>query len=613
VIYRFDRFQADDTAFRLTADGAPVALEPKVLRLLLYLIQNRGRLVRKQELLDGVWQETAVSENALTRSIGLLRKALHDDSREPRFIETVPTAGYRFIAQVETISPPQASAEPAAFVLQSVPTAAQPAPPAAAKRRILRLGAIVCCGLLLLAAVFWGVAARLRPAPAIRSLAVLPLTNLSGDPSQDYFADGMTDELITQFAHIPNLRVVSRTSVMADRGAKRPLPEIARALGVDAIVEGSTVRSGDRVRITAQLIDARTDRHLWAQSFEGSANDVLGLQDSVAQQIATKARLVLLPAPPRRKGNPMAEDAILRGRYFFNKQDFSHSLEYFERAISLDPNDAEAYAGYATTLDAVAAFGMERPVEAMPKALAAAQRAIELDPNSGEAYTELGSIQTIFTWDWAAAEENLKRGISLSPNDSIAEFKYAIYLDATGQPQDAVAHMKRALDLDPLSFLMNRRMGATLYLAREYDAALTQLQRAAEMEERPASVERYVSRVYEGKGERDLAVQHDLLALRADFPAVGTAALSSAYARSGWRGYWSARANALRNAAADPCKAYEIGTDQLRAKDTEPAFQELGKAVDEHCFPVALMRVDPVLDGVRGDPRYAALLQRMHP
>jgi TolB-like protein/DNA-binding winged helix-turn-helix (wHTH) protein len=605
VIYRFGRFQADDTAFRLSADGAPVPVEPKALRLLLYLLHNRGRLVRKQELLDAVWAEAAVSESALTRLIGMLRKALEDDSREPRFIETVPTAGYRFIAEVETGAE---SSAPAAVAGMELEARAQ----SRLRPSLLRAVVLGVFCLVVLAGGSWFAVARLHSRPAIHSLAVLPLANLSGDPSQDYFADGMTDELITQLAHVPNLRVVSRTSVMVDKKANKPLPEIARELGVDAIVEGSTVRSGDRVRITAQLIDAHTDRHLWAQSFEGSASDVLGLQDSVAQQIASKASLVLLPPAPRRNVNPAAQDAYLRGRYFFNKQDLARSMESFQRAISLDPNDASAYAGYATALDGATAFGLARPEDAMPRALEAARHAIELDPNNAEAYTELGSVQTIYTWEWAAAEENLNRGISLNPNDSVAEFKYAVYLDAVGRPLDAVAHMNRALQLDPLSFIINRRLGATLYLARQYDAALTQLERAAEMEDRPGSVENYISLIYEMKGERELAVQHDLAALNAEQPGFDVTGLRAIFQQKGWQAYWRARSQRLLAAPAEPCTGYEIGVDDVRVNDLDHAFESFGHAVDDHCFYMALVGVDPLLDSVRNDARYAALLRRIH-
>jgi TolB-like protein/DNA-binding winged helix-turn-helix (wHTH) protein/Tfp pilus assembly protein PilF len=607
-MYRFDRFQADEDGFRLVADGVQVALEPKALRVLLYLIKNRGRLVRKQELLDAVWGEAAVTESALTRSIGLLRKTLEDDSRDPRFIETVPTAGYRFIAEVEVV----AEIQPAA-IAEARPTA--PVPAAAGGvlswQRNLRLGLLAGACVVLLAVAAWLLVRRIHSARGIHSLAVLPLDNLSGDPSQEYFADGMTDELTTQLARIPNLRVVSRTSVTATKGSGRSLPEIARELDVDAIVEGSTVRSGDRIRITAQLIDARTDRHLWAQSFEGPAADVLSLQDDVAQQIATQARLVLTPASPRRPLNPAAHDAYLRGRYFFNKQDIAHSLESYQRAIALDPEYASAYAGYASALDAGSAFGIGTPAEFMPKALTAAQRAIQLDPQNGEAYTALGSVQTIYEWDWTAAEQNLARGIALNPNDSIAEFKYAVYLDAVGHPQGAVTHMRRALQLDPLSFVINRRLGATLYLARQYDAAIAQLGRAAEMEDRPGSIDNYLSLIYEQKGQQDEAVRHDVAALQEGDPKVDTAALPGVYRQNGWEAYWRARSRALLTIPATPCTGYEIGIDDLRVGELDHAFDSFQRAVDNRCFYMTLIRVDPLFDSVRQDPRYTALLKRM--
>jgi TolB-like protein/DNA-binding winged helix-turn-helix (wHTH) protein/Tfp pilus assembly protein PilF len=609
VIFRFDRFQADDRAFRLVADGVPVSLEPKAMRLLLYLIENRGRLVRKQELLAAVWGDASVTESSLTRSVGLLRKTLDDDSREPRFIETVPTAGYRFIAQVEIVP----EFQPGATAVPALPSAAPPLPGSGpGQRRNLRLGLTAGACTVLLIAAAWLLVRYVHSARGIHSLAVLPLDNLSGDPSQEYFADGMTDELITQLARIPNLRVVSRTSVMATKRSRRSLLDIARQLDVDAIVEGSIVRSGDRIRITAQLIDARTDRHLWAQSFEGPATDVLSLQDNVAQNIATQARLVLGPVSPQRPVNTAAHDACLRGRYFFNKQDFAHSLESFQQAIALDPGYASAYAGYASALDAGATFGIGTPEQLMPKALAAAQRAIELDPQNGEAYTALGSVQTIYEWDWPAAEQNLTRGISLNPNDSIAEFKYAVYLDAVGRPQDAVTHMRRALQLDPLSFLINRRLGATLYLARQYDAAIVQLQRAAEMENRPATIDNYMSLIYEQKGDHDEAVRRDLSALQNNYPKLDTTTLLGVYRQRGWRPYWNARTRALLTFPAIPCTDYETGIDDLRAGNLDHAFASFQHALDNRCFYMALIRVDPLFDSVRQDARYTALLKYMH-
>lgn len=617
MIYRFDPFQADDEAFRLTSGSTPVPLEPKTLRLLLFLLQNPGRLLRKQEILDAVWADTAVTENALTRSIGLLRKALDDDSRQPRFIETVPAVGYRFIADVEVFSSNRETTSPRA------PSSPRPRalgdqqkmgpPPSRLHRSLAWTTAAIATPILLIVVITLAAHSFRSPKNAIHSLAVLPLDNLSGDASQDYFAEGMTDELITELARIPSLRVVSRTSVIPQKNSRKSLPEIARELNVDAVVEGSTVRSGDRVRITAQLIDGRTDQHLWAQSFEGPAADVLSLQDSVAQQIAQQASLILIPVALRPPVNPAAHDAYLRGRYFFNKQDFAHSLEYYQQAISLDPNYASAFAGYATALEASSLFGGGLPADVMPKAFSAAQHAVQLDPQNGEAYTELGSIQTVYYWDWPAAQQNLTRGIALSPSDPIAEFKYSVYLDATGHPQEAVAHMRRAVDLDPLSFFMVRRLGVSLYLARDYDAALAQLNRAAEMEHQPESIDNYLSLVFEHKGMLDDAVDHDLAALQVEHPQLDAAALRSIYQKHGWQPYWRARTQAYISLPAGPCTPYFAGAGYLRAGDLDRSFSAFNQALDQHCpYNPAVFKVDPVFDSVRTDPRYRALLRRLN-
>ncbi len=638
AVYRFGEFSLHSGKFELCRKDRRLKLERKPLELLVLLVTRHGQIVTREEIAGRLWaQEVFVDiEHGINTAIRKIRQTLGDSPDMPQFVQTISGSGYRFIATITAIepevtvpiqapdipgeppAPPQIVVPPEIAALSEV-SAAPSIRSAVNSRHKLGLVAALCAFVLVAIAIL-----ALGPHPlaarflhrdsrvAIGSIAVLPLQNLSGDPGQEYFADGMTDELTTELAHISNLRVVSRTSVMAYKGSRSPLPEIARQLNVDAIVEGSIVRSGNRIRITAQLIDARTDRHLWAQSFEGPASDILSLQDSVAQQIATGARLVLTPPSPRPPVDPAAHDAYLRGRYFFNKQDLSHSLESFQQAIALDPTYASAYAGYASALDAAAAFGIGSPEQLMPKALAAAQRAIQLDPQNGEAYTELGSVQTIYEWDWTGAEQNLTRGISLNPNDSIAEFKYAVYLDAVGRQQDAVTHMRRALELDPLSFLVNRRMGATLYLARQYDEALAQLQRAAEMEHQPGSIDNYMSLIYEQKGDHDQAVRYDLIALHEHQPHIDTAALLRAYRQHGWQPYWRARTKGLLAASADPCTAYEVGIDDLRVDDPGHAFVSFQRALDIHCFNMALIRADPLLDSVRHDSRYTALLTRMH-
>ena len=627
AVFQFGDFSLHCGKFELSRKGRRLKLERKPLELLVLLVTKHGQIVTRDEIATCLWErEVFVDiEHGINTAIRKIRQTLGDSPDLPQFVQTISGSGYRFIATVTAVEPevtdptvsPDAPIEPPPRPpeISAAPVTSSPVKP---RGRLWLVTALLASVLAIISILTLGphpLAARFLhrdTRAAIGSIAVLPLQNLSGDPGQEYFADGMTDELITELARIPNLRVVSRTSVMADKGSRRSLPDIARQLGVDAIVEGSIVRSGDRIRITAQLIDARTDRHLWAQSFEGPASDVLTLQDGVARQIATQARLVLAPPPPRAPVNPAAHDAYLRGRYFFNKQDFTHSLESFQQAIALDPTYASAYAGYASALDAATTYNIGTPQQLMPKAIAAAQRAIQIDPQNGEAYTELGSIQTIYSWDWTAAEQNLTSGISLNPSDSIAEFKYSAYLDAVGRPQDAVAHMRRALQLDPLSFLITRRLGAALYYDRQYDAALVQLQRSAEMEQGSGSIDHYMSLTYEQKGDHDDAVRHNLIALHEDQPQLDNAALFVVYQQRGWEAYWRAHRRAMLTISANPCIAYQIGVDDLRVNELDHAFESFQHAIDNHCFDMAFIRADPLFDSIRQDSRYAALLTRMH-
>lgn len=463
----------------------------------------------------------------------------------------------------------------------------------------------------------WLVMRRMRTRGPIRSLAVLPLQNLSGDPSQDYFAAGMTDELTTDLAHIRGLRVISRTSAATVAGLHESMQQIARELNVDAVVEGSVIRSGGKVRITAQLIDARKDKHLWAASFEGRSSDILSLQDSIAGQIASQARVVLTEGEgsghPARKVNPAAYDAYLLGRYFFQKQDAQRSESYFQQAIAIDPLYASAYAGLGAALDAQSTYQTGPPDELLRKALAATERAIQLDPKNGEAYTELGSIQTLYQWNWPAAEQNLLRGIALNPSYALGEMKYAVYLDATGHPDEAVAHMRRAVDLDPMSFFMRRRLGATLYLARHYDEALTELNRAAEMEpEKSWSFDGWMSLTYEMKGMQKEAVQEDLAALKIVRPKLDTADLNHVYDTRGWQAYWLARVDTLRPYANEECVPYDLATAYIRVGDHDHAFHFLKQAADQHCVEVLWFKTDPMLDPIRSDPRFDGLLRMIN-
>ncbi|HUX43659.1 MAG TPA: hypothetical protein VMV57_02815 [Terracidiphilus sp.] len=395
------------------------------------------------------------------------------------------------------------------------------------------------------------------------------------------------------------------------------MPEIANALKVDAVVEGSVVRAGDMVRITAQLIDARTDRHLWAQSFEGRANDILALQDTISEEIAAQTKVTLQSKTRAGKSqqsvNPAAYDAYLRGLFFFQKQDFDHSVASFHQAIAIDPAYSAAYAELATALDAQSIFHEGSPKVEMEQALAYAKRAIQLDPENGMAYTELGSIQTVYSWDWPAAEQNLLRGISLSPSSSIGEMKYAVYLDAVGRPEEAVEHMRRSLDLDPMSFFMTRRLGVTLYLARHYRESLATLNEAAEMEpEQGGSFDNWLGAVYEMEGRRDEAVRDDIAALHMERPSADTDLLEQVYRRDGWKAYWRARLDGERPYAAEQCVPYSMALSSMRIGDDDGAFVLFNRALDQHCYAAIYLKSDPRLDPIRGDARFVALLRRIN-
>jgi len=493
------------------------------------------------------------------------------------------------------------------------------APTAEARNGHLKMRAgILACLLALVVVAGWFLQKRLREVKPIRSIAVLPLQNLSGDPQQEYFADGMTDELITELARIPNLHVVSRTSVMRDKGSGKSLRQIAQELGVDAIIEGSVVRADGRVRITTQLIDARDDKHLWAQSFEGHLSDVLSLQDDVAREIAYQTKTALTPSVQSQLAipkhvNPDAHDAYLRGRFFVERRDGKTAASYFHKAVSLNPEYAAAHAGLAEALITMHEAGGAPVNEVMPDAIAAAKRAIELDPNDGEGYTALGTIDTVFLWDWDAAERNLRRGIELSSNSALAEIRYAIYLTVQARSEEAVVHMRTAVELDPLSFFANRYLGSTLYFSRHYDEALAALVRASEIApDGAAAVEGWVSNIYEVEGKYDQSVAAELKGIGGYATPQQINLLRSAYEKSGWKGYREAHLQYSLSKAGHQCNSYDIAEDYRALGRVDEAFYWFDRAFDERCIFMMALKADPKHDGIRSDPRYHELLRRMN-
>lgn len=610
-VYRFEGFTLDLETMRLRRDGQDVALEPKSFYLLEFLILHRDRVVSKEEIFRAIWKDVVVTDNALTRAITQIRKALNDDPRNPRFIETVPTVGYRFTAALEPASAQSPAGQPPESPAPAERSTRQPVSKAV---RVALLAVSICA--VIAASGGWWLAHSARSLD-IHAMAVLPLTNVSGDPKQDYFAEGTTDELVTQLARIPNLRIADLNSTRQDGPTQKPLRQIAAELHVDAIVEGSVLRSGDNVRINTRLIDVRNNKHLWANSFEGNAANILALEDEVAAEIASHAKLALTndPASPQRGNgqlNPAAHDAYLRGLYYYDRRDPIKSAEAFQAAVEADPNYALAYAGLAKAL-LNKGFGHGSINEMAAKCTEYAQKALALDPNLAEGYAALGLLDVTYTWDWASADRNLHKALGLNPNSTATIVAYAMYLDNMNRPEEAVEQMRHAVELEPLSFFMARHFGSTLYFARRYDEALQQLQHAGEMQpELPDVVDNWLTWIYDKKGMHDESVSSDLRFEAQYYPESAIGQLRSIYQQQGWRAYWRARLGYVHDPQRGGCAYYETSTIYTRLGERDRAFADLEKAVQGRCFWITQLAIDPLYDGIRDDPRYKALMREVN-
>ena len=466
---------------------------------------------------------------------------------------------------------------------------------------------------------------RLRsraPAPTgIRSIAVLPLENLSGDASQNYFADGMTDELITDLAQISALRVISRTSVMVYKGARKPLPQIARELNVDAVVEGTVLRSGDQVRITAQLIEAATDKHLWSQSYEGELRDTLALQNRVANAIADQIRINLTPQEEAalknvKVVNPESYESYLKGRYFWNKrtaEGLKAALAYFKQAIEEDPNSARAYSGLADTYALLGdwQYAVMTPKEAFPKAKAAAIKALELDSTLGEAHNSLAFALDGFDWDFDSGGKEFRRAIELNPGYATAHHWYAWHLSLLDRFDDAIAEMRKAENLDPLSLIINSDLAELLVLAHSYDESIQQSRKTIEMDPNFALAHNQLAQAYLQKQMYPEAIAELQMAVRLSGGSpTFIANLARAYVASGKKSEAVSLLSDLKK-RSNPVhsNAAEIAMIYASLGDKDQAMTWLEKGYDERFNPGVLLR--PGFDPLRSDSRFQNLVHRI--
>jgi len=641
-IIKFEGFELDLSTYELRRAGRVLKLERIPMEVLLLLIEQREQLIAREQIVERVWGHGVFldTDNSINGAIRKIRQVLKDDPERPRFIQTVTGRGYRFIAPVASDGQSGRSraegipsAVPRMIESQTPELSALSWPVKAAPTRVKRtnhrlavsltLSALVAIGSALwLARTTW---LRTSAAPPIRSIAVLPLDNLSGDPSQDYFVDGMTDELITDLAKISALRVTSRTSVMRYRGTKKSLPEIARELDVDGIVEGSVMRSGNRVRITAQLLHAPRDQHLWAETYERDLGDVLRLQSEVAQAIARQVRAQL--TPQQQAGfrsapvvKPEAYEAYLRGRYYLSNQftmaqPLNMAKSYFEESIRKDPSFALAYSGLADSYVYLAFFGqgLLPPDRAYRSAKEALRKAVELDDSIGEAHDTLGLLSWRFEWNWDAAEREFNHAIALAPSYSCAHEDRAEYLSFMGRRAEALAEIAKSNELDPGPSSAMTESGA-YYQLRDYESLVESSRRGVASYPNEWVEHHSLGVGYEGTGKRLEAISEYQKAIEmSNGDQDATASLAHAYAVIGRR----AEAEKIlrdfeRKSKGGYVSPYTIATVYAGLGEKDKAFEFLERAYQERSLDISWhLKADLRIDNLRSDPRFQDLVRRV--
>jgi|HubBroStandDraft_3_1064219.scaffolds.fasta_scaffold10398_2 TolB-like protein/DNA-binding winged helix-turn-helix (wHTH) protein len=649
----FGAFQLDAAAGKLFKNGIPLKLQPQPFRVLLLLAERSGAVVTREEIQRCLWGDSTFVdfERGINFSINQIRGVLNDKAGKPGFIETLPRIGYRFIPPVVADGPnastTHTSCEPIpsrqvyewpahnsttfarASAATEIPVSIRRASSAWWKRNYLRTVTVTAVVVVVVVLIAWmlrrdRVSQSLRPASDMavaRSLAVLPLENLSGISEQDYFADGMTDALITSLGQIGALRVISRTSVMQYKGIHKPLPQIARELNVDTVVEGTVLRSGDRVRITAQLIQAATDKHLWAESYEGDLRDVLGLQNGVASAIAKQILVRLTPQQETRLGRTYpvsahAYELYLKGEFFLNRftpSTVSQSISYFQQAIDNDPNYPPAYIGMAAAYHVLGNMAIIPKKVSYPKAKLLVAKALELDPQSAGAHAEWAWGLLYYDFDFVTAGQEFSHAVELNPNSPDGHQGSGNYYATRGQLQQAVLEMQHARDLDPLSLMVNTDLCMVLYFARRYDEALAQCKTTLELDPRSSPALRQFGAVYAAKGmglEASLAFLQ-AHALEGDSPAM-IAAIRRGEKASGLRGHWQVWLKSMRQEIDDgKVDPIDVAVAYAYSGNDDKALVWLERSFEARCYGVTYLGVDPTFDGLRSNPRFVSLLRRI--
>jgi TolB-like protein/DNA-binding winged helix-turn-helix (wHTH) protein len=617
-IVRFGVYDVDLSAQVLRKRGVRIKLQPKPFHVLRTLLENAGNLTSREELKKLLWApETFVDfDHGLNTAVNKIREALNDPADNPRFIETLPN-GYRFIAAVDPplVSPGIEHSHPP----EQVPDLSK------IHRWGLHLGAIaasvICLVVVSLLVILYRDSIFSRPPSTIRSIAVLPLRNLSGDPTQDYFTDSMTDELITLIAQISSLQVASAASVLPYKNTNIRVLDLGRALKVDAFVEGSVLRSGDEVRISAQLIDAKTDRHIWAEDYQGDMREVLVLQSNIASAIATKIQARITPVERSRLSqahqvDPRAYDAYIKGRGYWSRSktfgaqadDLEKSGEAFRLAILYDPNYALAYSGLANYYGYMAGDGGIPAAEGWKLSEDASRKALALDQTSAEAHCALATKMIFYDWDWAGAEREIRLGMETDPRYAELHNVYSHLLAYTGRFDESIAEARRAEDLDPLG--QRTAVQRALRFSRRFDLFLPEVEKTFAQD--PARIHQERAMVYKARKEYAREVEETDQQLRLEGCLKCADRLAHAYAAGGYQGWLEAKLSDLRKRSelgrVSPFEFAELYT-AMGKKDMAMRYLEIGYR--ERTAELVRLQVNPAYDDLRSDPRFQNLVRRI--
>jgi TolB-like protein/DNA-binding winged helix-turn-helix (wHTH) protein len=639
IVFEFDDFRLDCGRFELLRDGHSLRLERKPMELLILLAGRDGQLVTRIEIAQHLWDSEVFvdTEHGINTAIRKIRQVLQDDPEQPRFVQTVTGMGYRFIApMVTSLSQPDdevassvqgsegGSGDPATVPLVPIqypagesvgPYSGQIAPPSGRGRLVIwiGLGGVVAILIVVVTAGHgaWGNRLLHRGAPpAISSLAVLPLDNLSGDAGQDYFADGMTDELITMLVKDSTLRITSRTSVMQYKGVHRPLREIAKELGVDGILEGSISRSGNQVHMTVQLIQAPTDTHVWAESYDRDASDVVSLPGEAAEAIAKRInRVVPQPAVPRYI-NPGAHDAYLHGRYLWFAGNNDKAGEYFRKATELQPDYAQGWSGLSMYYGAGAIDGDLNPADSLALEESTARKAVGLDESLPEAHLAMCAAIFVNRWDWARADRECKRAIELDAGYAEAYHFRAKMLATLNRNQEAIEAQKKATELDP--FARTWALAYSYQLARQYDTALADALQQLDSTPNDAGLHWILSQIYRCKGMDNEATEEleKVLTLYGDRAAA--ARVRQAYQLGGYKAVLLEQIRDLKNRSSghyvSPLDLALLYAQLGRRKETLALLEE---GYQQHSPLLLWMQNDPAFDFLHADKRYRSIIKEV--